>query len=61
MLRFRFTRRDDGEHWDLFAFDAIIADWGHVPERRCPKCLQSFADLTADELKDRFWPGGMAV
>ena len=56
VLRFRFV----GAAWSLLAFDPQSGDWTVVEDRRCPSCGQSFAELDADELKDRFCPGGMA-
>ena len=56
MLRFDL----DVVPWRLLAFDPQLGDYQLVEDRRCPNCGQSFREYTADQLKDRFWPGGMA-
>lgn len=62
ILWFRFRRLGPGgdEIWDLHVWDPESKIRMTVDDRACPKCHQSFAECSAGELKDLFWPGGRA-
>ncbi len=59
-LLFRFSGTPTRPVWKLLMRDPETGETIPLPDKCCPQCKQSFAAMTAEEVVDAFWPGGMA-
>lgn len=60
LLVFRFAGTQARPVWELFRPDDPDGKPTKLPDKRCYQCHRSFASMTAAEVRDRFWPGGLA-